>query len=83
MEQLIKISEVIKIVEFKKTKIYKMINNGTFPPGFSDGIYRRWSKNEIQAFRVLYWGLNEKIPKINNLNEIQKFVEKYKSEKKC
>lgn len=76
--KLLRLPEVSAIVNFGKTKIYKMMDEGTFPKGVCDGRYRRWPKDEIIAFRILYWGTNEKMPPINNQTreKLEQYVKK-------
>lgn len=62
---LLKIREVCSKVGFGRTKIYEMIKNKKFLPGHFDGHNRRWKEEEVDAFRILYWGLDEALPDIS------------------
>ena len=61
---LLRIEEVCRRIGFGKTKIYEMIKENAFLPGYSDGKHRRWLEHEVEAFRILYWGLDEPMPAI-------------------
>ncbi|WP_170343490.1 helix-turn-helix transcriptional regulator [Ruegeria arenilitoris] len=46
-ERLLAYPEVVKIVGFKRTKIYEMMNNGEFPKPIKIGRASRWSQSEL------------------------------------
>ena len=50
MEQLLTIKEVVKIVGFKKSTIYKFIKENKFPLPLKFGKSSRWAKSEIDEW---------------------------------
>jgi len=48
MEKLLRLSEVMEIVGFKKSTIYKYIRNGDFPKQIKIGKSSRWKHSDIQ-----------------------------------
>ena len=57
-DRLLTKNEVIKVVGFKKRKLYEILKKCEFPAPFNEGVYKtmpRWSENE-----VLLW-LNSQI----------------------
>jgi len=50
MEQLLTLKEVVEIVGFKKSTIYKFIKKGKFPRPLKFGKSSRWTKSEINEW---------------------------------
>lgn len=49
-DRLLTKNEVLKVVGFKKSKLYELIKKLEFPVPYTEGIYRtmpRWSENEV------------------------------------
>ena len=47
---LMSLKQVCAAIGFKKTTVYKWINEGTFPPPVRIGSRVRWPSNEIEAW---------------------------------
>jgi len=50
MEQLLTIKEVVQIIGFKKSTIYKFIRENKFPQPLKFGKSSRWKKSEIELW---------------------------------
>ncbi|WP_456488985.1 helix-turn-helix transcriptional regulator [Caminibacter pacificus] len=50
MEQLLTLKEVIQMVGFKKSTIYKFIKENKFPRPLKFGKSSRWAKSEIDSW---------------------------------
>jgi prophage regulatory protein len=47
-DRLLRLDDVLKIVGLGKTKLYALIQEGSFPPGFSIGRARLWRWSVVQ-----------------------------------
>ena len=47
-DRLLRLDDVLKIVGLGKTKLYALIQEGSFPPGFSIGRARLWRWSAVQ-----------------------------------
>lgn len=47
---LVDLKYIMKATGFGKTKIYKEIKHGTFPPAVKIGRSSRWPSNEVEAW---------------------------------
>lgn len=56
--EILTINQVENEVSFKKTKIYKMIENGKFPPQKRYGGSSKWWSTQIEYF-LLFQSWNE------------------------
>ena len=50
MERFLTINEVVNIVGFKKSTIYKFIRNKTFPPPIKIGRSSRWKLSDVNKW---------------------------------
>jgi len=50
MEKLLTINEIVTIVGFKKSTIYKFIRNNTFPKPIKIGRSSRWKLSDINKW---------------------------------
>lgn len=47
MNRLLKINDVEKVIGFKKSAIYNLVNDGLFPPPVKFGKSSFWPENEV------------------------------------
>lgn len=49
-DRLLRLDDVLQIVGLGKTKLYSLIQEGSFPPGFSIGRARLWRWSVVQEW---------------------------------
>lgn len=78
--KMVRMSDVTKALGFSKSKVYKMIDDGEFMPGYGEGRYRRWHEMEIKAYQIFLWDLPDELPSLEQtlLKKIKKMAEKTK-----
>lgn len=69
--RMINVQIVADKVGFSRGQIYKLTRVGKFPPGCKVGRAMRWPEHVIDGFIILYWGLNEPLPEMNEQTRAQ------------
>lgn len=78
MNRMITLNEVEKIVGFKKTKIYALIEDRRFPDSKQQGRGARWEYYSVETWRILYYQSNDQLPPINSADreEIEEMIQR-------